>query len=340
MKSSSSVELNRYDALLALACFAGALAIYIRTLTPGLLAGDSGEFQTLAYLLGHTHPTGYPVYLVLAKLATLTPSGDIAYRVNLFSGLMGAIAVAAVYLCGRLLVKYRLFAVLGAAILAISPTFWSQAIIAEIYTAGAAFFALILLALLWWDQENGGRTLFIAGLLGGLSLGVHMSVALLAPAVFLFLLLHWRRGAKMWMAAFLGAVIGVFLTMFIFWLLDLNNPTANYFNSIIEPSRSSWGLAADEIDGSLERLLFGWSARQFRSFMFADVLRITSVQAAEYWENLPTEARREVCLDVCGPATYPVLSRTADPYPKHKLGFLDNNQPGFHIAIEHEVVMA
>lgn len=289
MKSLSSVELNRYDALPALACFIGALALYILTLTPGLLAGDSGEFQTMAYLLGHTHPTGYPVYLVLAKLVTFTSIGDIAFRVNLFSGIMGALAVAAVYLCGRLLVKYRVLALVGAAALTISPTFWSQAVIAEIYTAGAAFLAFILLALLWWDQKGGVRALFAAGLLGGLSLGVHMSVELLAPAVFLFLLLHWRRGIKMWTTALLGAICGVFLTIFIFWLLDQNNPTANYFNSIIEPSRSSWGLAADKIDDPLERLLFSWSARQFRSFMFADIPRVAPVQATEFWDNLPME---------------------------------------------------
>jgi 4-amino-4-deoxy-L-arabinose transferase-like glycosyltransferase len=286
---STITKLDRTDLFLALACFVGGLALYIRTLTPGLLAGDSGEFQTLAYLLGHTHPTGYPVYLFLAKLATFTPLDDIAYRVNLFSAIMGALAVAAVYLSGRLLVKYRVLAVVGAVALAISPTFWSQAVIAEIYTAGAAFLALILLALLWWDQENSSPALFIAGVLGGLSLGVHMSVALLAPAVLLYLLLHWRRGVKMWTTALLGAISGVLLTVFIFWLIDLNNPTANYFNSIIEPSRSSWGLAAEEIGGPLERLLFGWSARQFRSFMFADIAEVLPTQAAEYWANLPTE---------------------------------------------------
>ena len=286
---STITKLDRTDLLLALACFVLGLAIYIRTLTPGLLPGDSGEFQTLAYLLGHTHPTGYPVYLVLAKLATFLPLGDVAYRVNLFSAIMGALTVAAVYLSGRLLVKYRSLAVVGAVAMAISPTFWSQTVIAEIYTAGAAFLALILLALLWWDQEDSPRALFIAGLLGGLSLGVHMSVALVAPAVLLYLLLHWRRGVKMWTTALLGVISGVLLTVFIFWLIDLINPAANYFNSIIEPSRSSWGLAADEIDGPLERLLFGWSARQFRSFMFTDIAEVLPTQAAEYWANLPSE---------------------------------------------------
>ena len=36
--------------------------LYVRTLAPSLLYGDSAEFQTIAYTLGIGHPTGYPLY--------------------------------------------------------------------------------------------------------------------------------------------------------------------------------------------------------------------------------------------------------------------------------------
>ena len=280
---------DRYDGLLTAICFIISLSLYTRTLTPGLLHGDSGEFQTLAYLLGHTHPTGYPVYLVLAKLTTFLPLGDVAYRVNLFSALMGAITAAGIYLSGRTVVKYRLLALLGAMTLAVSPTFWSQAIIAEVYTSGAAFLIFVVLTLLLWDSSDKPVSLLFAGLLGGLSLGVHMSVALLAPAVLMFLLVSWRRGVRMWKTAISGAVTGVILTIIIFGLIDLHNPTANYFNSVVEPSRTAWELDADEIDGKFERLLFSWSARQFQTFMFSDVANVMPKQAADYWQNLPLE---------------------------------------------------
>ena len=280
---------DRYDGLLAGICYIISLALYIRTLTPGLLHGDSGEFQTLAYLLGHTHPTGYPVYLVLAKLATFLPLRDVAYRVNLFSALMGALTVAGVYLTGRLLANYRALVFIGAMALAVSPTFWSQSIIAEVYTTGAVFLILIVLTLLWWYQHDHPRTLFVAGMLGGLSLGVHMSVALIAPAALIFLLLAWRRGKKIWVTAILGGLSGVLLTILIFWLIDINNPTANYFNSVIGPSYSAWYVTAGEIDGLLDRLFFGWNAWQFRSFMFADIINVMPRQAVDYWQNLPLE---------------------------------------------------
>src|SRR6185436_13243277 len=125
--------------------------------------GDSGEFQTLVYLLGDTHPTGYPVYLLLAKPFTWLPVADIAYRVNLFSAVAASLAVAGVYLAGRLLVGYRWPALVGALALMVSQTFWSQALIAEVYTAGAAVLVAVLLMLLLWSESGSRYTLFSAG---------------------------------------------------------------------------------------------------------------------------------------------------------------------------------
>lgn len=282
-------KLDAWDAWLAGLSFLLAFALYIRTLTPGLLPGDSGEFQTLAYLLGHTHPTGYPVYLVLAKLVTFLPVKDVAYRVNLFSTIMAALTVAGVYLSGRLLVEHRFAAFTGAMAVAVSPTFWSQAVIAEVYAPGAAFLVFVLLALLWWDRTGNPSALFLAGLLGGLSLGVHISVVLLAPAVLLYLMLDERRGGRMWRYALAGGVTGGLLTVLTFWLIDLRGLPVNYFKVVVEPSYSAWGLDAGSMGGTLERLFFGWSARQFQSFMFSDVSAVMPEQARAYWQNLPRE---------------------------------------------------
>src|SRR3982750_140617 len=80
--------LNWLDGALALLLGSASLALYVRTLAPFVLGSDSGEFQVLAYQLGIAHTPGYPIYLLLAKLLTLLPIRDIAYRVNLFSAVM------------------------------------------------------------------------------------------------------------------------------------------------------------------------------------------------------------------------------------------------------------
>jgi len=293
----SSVTIGWLDWALAFLAGGMALLIYVRTLTPGLLAGDGGEFQALAYLWGHSHPTGYPVYLTLARLFTFLPTGELAYRVNLFSAVMAAVAVAGVYVNGRLLTRYRLISFVGALAIAISPTFWSQALIAEVYTAGAAFIVWIIAALLCWQATGSQCALFIVGLLGGLSLGVHMSVALLAPAVVLFLLLptgkikNWKSEIKSLLfnlkSPILGGLVGLALSVVLFLLMNWNNPTASYFTSVTNPSRSAWGLSSDQIDGAFERLLWGWQAKQFQTFMWETA--VFQQQAIDYWENLPSQ---------------------------------------------------
>src|SRR3954469_16881438 len=71
----------------ALGLLGGAGLLYGRTLAPGLGGTiDSAEFQHAAYRLGIVHPTGYPLYLLLARAwIALVPGGEVAWRVNLLS---------------------------------------------------------------------------------------------------------------------------------------------------------------------------------------------------------------------------------------------------------------
>jgi hypothetical protein len=70
-------KLTTIDAIIASLLGLGGLLLYVRTLAPTLLRGDSAEFQTLAKTLGMTHPTGYPVYLLVAKVFTWLPVANI-----------------------------------------------------------------------------------------------------------------------------------------------------------------------------------------------------------------------------------------------------------------------
>jgi hypothetical protein len=282
-------RLSRPDGWLALAAGIVSLLLYLRTLAPGLLPGDSGEFQALSVLLGDTHPTGYAVYLLLAHPFTWLPLGEVAYRVNLFSAVTAALTVGLTYLVGKRLTGRRWAALFGAAVLGVSPTFWSQALIAEVYTPGAAFFVATLLFLLAWDASGRRRDLFLAGLLGGLSLGVHLSVALLAPAAGLFLLLSRRPARAIWPPAVLGALTGVGLALLAFLALDRHAPPADYFNSVIRPSRSAWDLRESDLDSPLERWAFGLGALQFRPYLFAAPGQVMPRQAGGYFSRLPDE---------------------------------------------------
>ncbi len=255
------------DLFLALLCFAAGLALYVFTLAPGLLRDDSAEFQTLASTLGMTHPTGYPVYILLAKGFTLlAPLRDIAYRVNLLSAVFGGLCLALVYLAGRILLGWRLPGFFGALALGLDPVFWSQAIIAELYTAAAACLAAELALIFTWRLSDRSGYLFAAGLLGGLSLGIHNTVALAAPAILIYLFMT-ARSWRNWLAASLGAGLGVALALGAFLFLDALNVPSSYFNSVARPSLSVWGLTSLEFASPYQRLSFLYTADQFRRFM-------------------------------------------------------------------------
>ncbi len=269
MKSNKAIfhPVTSLDLFLAVLCFAAGLLIYILTLAPGLLRDDSAEFQTLAYTLGMTHPTGYPVYILLAKGFTLlVPLRDIAWRVNLLSAVFGGLCLAVVYLAGRTLSGWRLPAFFGALALGLDQTFWSQAIIAELYTAAAACIVAEFLLLFRWRLTEKSGYLLAAGLLGGLSLGIHNTVALVAPAILLYMLLT-ARSWRAWLAAFAGVCLGVGLALAAFLLLDSLNVPSSYFNSVVRPSLSVWGLTPQEFETPLQRLSFLYTADQFRRFM-------------------------------------------------------------------------
>lgn len=74
--------------------FATTLALYIWTLAPTVTLVDSGELIVAAHGLGVPHPPGFPLYVLLAHVATLLPVGNVAMRVNFASALFAALAAA------------------------------------------------------------------------------------------------------------------------------------------------------------------------------------------------------------------------------------------------------
>ena len=167
-------------------------AVYAATLAPTVLPYgtpytlDSPVLQAAVPVLGVGHPTGYPTYMMLTHLFTYLPFGDPAYRVNLASAVYGVVAVAVVFAAGLLLCRRIVAAAAGALAFGLSAAFWSQAVIAEVYTLNALFVALVLCLLLLWRERRDDRVLLVVASLGGLSLTHHLSSGLLVPAGLLF----------------------------------------------------------------------------------------------------------------------------------------------------------
>ncbi len=280
---------DRIDWLLSVALSLGSLALYVRTLVPWLLPGDSGEFQVLVDQVGVAHTTGYPVYILLGKLfLTLVPVGDVAYRANLYSAFAAAVTIGLLYAAGRLATDSRWAGLLASLALAVSFTFWSQALIAEVYAIGAAFLAAVIVALLAWERTGQPAALFAAGLCGGLGLGAHASVGICAPAVAVYLALHRSRWRTRWVPALTGALAGLMLYLLAFLIVDLNAAPANIFNAAYGPARSAWGLSEADLASPFRRLVFVATGRQWRTALYPDPPHMGK-RIGEYLLKLPRE---------------------------------------------------
>src|SRR5690349_9973258 len=76
------------------AVFLVALLVYSWTLAPTVTLTDSGELILAAYGLGVAHPPGFPLWVMLAHLASLVPVGSVAVRINFSSAVFAALACA------------------------------------------------------------------------------------------------------------------------------------------------------------------------------------------------------------------------------------------------------
>jgi len=248
--------MNRWpkrQALLPLALFALSLSLYLATMAPTITwqhdGYDAGDLITAAYTLGIPHPTGYPTYMLLGKLMTLLPLGDVAYRMNLLSAMSAALAVSLLYLAARETLPGRrtaLWACLSPALwLATSRIFWSQALITEVYALNAVLFAALLLLCLRLGAKLSDarmastshqallRHAALIAWLYGLSLGNHLTILFSGPLLLWHAWQIYRRrrlSVPQWAAVGTAFALGLSVYAYLPWragrepLMNWGNP--------------------------------------------------------------------------------------------------------------------
>ena len=172
----------------------GPLVLYLFTIPRTVVLEDDGLFLMVAKHLGIAHPPGYPLFTGIANLFMQLPFGTDAFRGHLASAFLGALACGVLFGCARLLGASVWAALTGAWAFGASEHFWSQAIIAEVYTLNALlFFATYLLILKALRAPDSRTWWWGASISFGLSLANHYPLMVLAFLGLFVLALPVRR---------------------------------------------------------------------------------------------------------------------------------------------------
>lgn len=225
----------------ALAAIVFAFGLYASTLLPGQDLGDTASFQAAAGDTVLIPRDGYPLYFAVTGAVARALPVERARAANVASAVLAALAVGLVAVAAAELAGSAAAGLFAALLFAASYTFWSQAIIAEVYALHLLMVSLGLLALLWWERRPSLPRLALVFLVVALSFGNHLSTVLLLPAFAVFLLASSPGGPLALLrprVIALAAAIAFAGSLQYLW--NLSSVDAYQFHDPLEVARNFW----------------------------------------------------------------------------------------------------
>lgn len=260
MLCTIAIVLGKPDLRWALLVVASLAALYGATLCPTVYWYDSAELAACARSLGVPHPPGYPLYTLIAHAFTYLP-GEPALGVNLMSLVFGLASALLGFVLGRQLGVRAPAAAAAALTLGVGKTVWWNSVVAEVYTPGLAFTLGALVLLVFAVERRRVRWVWLAALVGGLGVGVHMSIATLGVGYLVLvgtaadaierprdLITCWRRGWPARLRALGGSIVATALGLLVFAYVPLRASAPG--------GPIDWDLAQRTISGGKFKVLF------------------------------------------------------------------------------------
>ena len=215
-------KFNRWNNIVGWMVFFVATLSYLMTMEPTASLWDCSEFIATSYKLEVGHPPGAPLFMILARLASmLAPSPEaVPMMINAMNAVASGFCILFLFwtithlarrvtitdstkemsLSNTILVLGS--GVVGALSYAYTDTFWFSAVEGEVYALSSMFTALVVWLMLKWEENAHRATsmrwiVFIAYLMG-LSIGVHILNLLTIPALVMiyFFRCYEYRSAK------------------------------------------------------------------------------------------------------------------------------------------------
>ena len=248
------MNFNRWDKLVGWAVFAIAALTYLFTMEPSSSLWDCAEFIATSYKLEVGHPPGAPLFMLMARIATMFAPNSyyVPHMVNGMNCLASAFCILFLFwtithlarriftAAGRTMSEGDKIAVLGAGAVGalaytFTDTFWFSAVEGEVYALSSMFTALVVWLMLKWeeqaDEPHSSRWIVLIAYLMGLSIGVHILNLLTIPAlVFIYYFKRYKNVTLKGMAlatllslAILGFINGIIIpyTVYLGAMVDL-----------------------------------------------------------------------------------------------------------------------
>lgn len=235
------IRYNRINNITGWVIFLLALIVYTLTKEATASFWDCGEFISAAYRLQVVHPPGAPIFLMIERIFGLFASSPdkVPLMMNFFSALTTAFAILFAFWIITRLAK-RMIAgnaevngwqtalimgcgIIGAGACMFMDSLWFSAVESEVYAFATFFFAIILWAMIKWeetaDKPESDRWILFIALMTGLSIGVHLLSLLVLPSI--GLIYYFRNYKFSWKGFLYATLISVGILLFILYgILD------------------------------------------------------------------------------------------------------------------------
>ena len=173
---------------LAAASFGVPFVIYMVSLTPSVGFWDTAEMQTVPYILGIAHPTGFPAFVLLGYLFShLVAIVNVAWRLSLMSAIAMAAAAWLIFLTLRDEGVDAMLASLSAWTFAFGSVVWTRGTRAEVHALVILFIGAAIWAALRARATRAIAPLYICALALGLAAATHPVMIWTLPGVAILL---------------------------------------------------------------------------------------------------------------------------------------------------------
>jgi hypothetical protein len=155
---------NFRDWVLAIGVFAAIIALYACSLDSDIGFWDTGEMNTVPYILGLAHPTGFPAEILFGWLFSHSfPFGTIAFRLTLLNAIEASVTGLLIYTFVRLEGGPRWLAAVSGLGFATTLTVWQHATHNDVMNAAVTFSAATFFLIQKWSRSANRRFLIAAG---------------------------------------------------------------------------------------------------------------------------------------------------------------------------------